>query len=88
MTFFWGVLFFDTKGQQRPYIIFTPAGDRGYSEPGCGARELISFFDDGPKELYDPGGQTDLPAQYPGRVARPDSALCSWQRTSCIPLNF
>ncbi len=59
-------------------------GGRSAGSIRSGAWKLISFFDDGHKELYnldeDPGEQTDLSAKYPSRVAGLDAALRNWQK--------
>ncbi|WP_223707661.1 sulfatase [Niabella beijingensis] len=59
-------------------------GGRSAGSIRSGSWKLISFFDDGHKELYnldqDPGEQTDLSVRYPDRVATLDTALQAWQK--------
>jgi len=64
----------------RPHFL----GGRSAGSVRSGAWKLISFFDDGHKELYnldqDPGEQTDLSKTDPGKVAALDTALRIWQK--------
>ncbi|WP_018630168.1 sulfatase [Niabella aurantiaca] len=59
-------------------------GGRSAGSIRSGAWKLISFFDDGHKELYnldqDPGEHTDLSAAYPDKVSTLDTELRSWQK--------
>ncbi|MCF3109191.1 sulfatase [Niabella sp. CC-SYL272] len=66
---------------EKPHFL----GGRSAGSIRSGAWKLITFFDDGHKELYnldeDPGEKTDLAAVYPSRVAALDATLQQWQQS-------